>query len=122
MNRVLLLVAIAAILSGCVTEDRPSTCGEPAASLELTLSATTLTPDDPGVCRDQEVTMVVASEVDGVLHIHGYDEAVPATSVAAGESITLSFTANRSGQFPVELHPAGGSEGVDVGVFTVYEP
>ena len=56
------------------------------------------------MCRDREVTLVVTSEVDGILHIHGYDVEVPATEVTAGEVTELAFTARRSGQFPIELH------------------
>ena len=69
-----------------------------------------------------EVALVFTSEVDGVFHIHGYDEQVPATTVTAGERIELRFEATRSGQFPIELHLPGESEGVDVGILTVHEP
>ena len=57
--------------------------------------------------------MIVDSEVDGVFHIHGLDDLVPATPVVAGEQVTLEFTVDRSGQFPIELHPGrrpSGSE------------
>ena len=70
----------------------------------------------------REVTLVVDSETDGVLPIHGYDEAVPATTVHEGDTITLDFTASRSGQFPIELHPGDDPEGIAVGIFTVHEP
>ena len=80
--------------------------------------------DEPttAVCRDQEVTLTIEPEVDGVFHIHGYDEQVPATEVRAGEPIALDFTAARSGQFPIEFHPAADPAGVEIGVFTVHEP
>ena len=54
--------------------------------------------------------------------VHGYDEAVPATTVTSGESVTLEFTASRSGQFPIELHGGDDPEGMDVGILTVHEP
>ena len=117
---VLLILAIG--LVACVTDTRPEACDAESVTIDLTLSATELTPDDPAVCRDQEVTLDVASEVDGVLHIHGYDAAVPATQVHAGDTITLDFTASRSGQFPIELHPSDDPEGIAVGIFTVHEP
>jgi hypothetical protein len=118
-----LAISLAALLAACVTDTRPnaSACAAPTIELELRLTATELTPS-PSVCRDQAVTLRIASEVDGFVHIHGYEESVSATKVVAGETLELTFTAERSGQYPIELHPADDPEGVDVGIFTVNEP
>lgn len=119
-----LLVATAIGLVACVEEGRPDeeVCGAPAVEIELTLDADSVTPSDPAVCGGQEVTLLIDSAVDGLIHIHGYDEAVPATEVQAGEELRLTFDADRTGQFPIELHPADDPAGVRVGVFTVHEP
>jgi hypothetical protein len=111
------------MLVACVAESRPDAeaCAAPSIELSLRLTAAGLTPA-PDVCRDQEVTLRIASEVDGFIHIHGYDEAVPATEVVAGEELELTFTADEEGQYPIELHPADEPEGIDVGIFTVHEP
>ncbi len=109
-----------AMLTGCLDGD--AACESLPTRVELELSADALTPSDPGVCRDHEVTLVVAAAVDGVIHIHGYDEQVPATSVTAGEVTELVFTATRAGQFPIEFHTDDNTEGASVGVFTVNEP
>ena len=108
------------ILGGCVggTAD----CEALPTRVELTLAADGLNPSNPAVCRDREVTLVVTSQADGILHIHGYDEQLPATGVAAGEMIELSFTAVRSGQFPIELHTDQNAQGTNVGILTVHEP
>jgi hypothetical protein len=116
-----LLALLVVILTACVTENRPESCDEDATRIELTLRATALEPNDPAACRDQLVTLSLDSEVDGVIHIHGLDAVVPATTVSAGETLTLEFTADRSGQFPIELHPADDPQGVTVGIFTVHE-
>jgi hypothetical protein len=119
-----LLIVVGAVLGGCVNDNRPdaSSCAAPSARLDVTLTADALDPSDPAVCRGQQVTMVVHSEVDGMIHLHGYDRAVPATPVKAGRDVTLSFTADTSGQFPIELHPEEDPRGVEVGIFTVHEP
>lgn len=117
---VVLLVACVELLAACIGGSPE--CEALPEEIELTLSATTLTPTDPAVCRGHEVTLTVSSEVDGVLHIHGYDEDVPATTVTAGEVLELAFTATRSGQFPIELHTDENTQGVNVGLFTVHEP
>lgn len=119
-----LLVALLVGLGACVPNTSPNveSCAQPSVEIELTLTAEELEPGAPSVCRDQEVTLVVASEVEGVLHIHGYDSEVPAFEVGAGETTEISFTAGRSGQFPIEFHPADDPQGIGVGVFTVHEP
>ena len=104
-----------------MSDNRPDDCDEPAREIEVTVTASALEPNDPAACRDQAVTLLVTSEVDGVIHIHGLDELVPATTISAGEEIVLEFTAERSGQFPIELHPADDPQGVSVGIFTVHE-
>lgn len=112
------------VLAACVpqTGPDPEACARASIEIELSLTADSMEPGSPSVCRDQEVTLVVDSEIDGVLHIHGYDSQVPAFQVEAGETTDISFTAGRSGQFAVELHPADDPQGVAVGVFTVHEP
>ena len=115
------LLLVAGILVGCVSENRPATCNAEETTIELTVSATDLEPNDPSACRDQVVTMVLDSEVDGVFHIHGLDRIVPATPVVAGEQVTLEFTVDQSGQFPIEIHPGDDPQGISIGIFTVYE-
>lgn len=119
-----MILALVVTLGACVPNTSPNVeaCEQPSVEVELTLRADELEPGAPSVCRDQEVTLLVASEVDGVLHVHGYDSEVPAFEVTAGETTDVSFTAGRSGQFPIEFHPADDPQGIGVGVFTVHEP
>ena len=121
-RRTLVLVLLLLAVSACVDQRRPEGCGEPSVEVELRLTADVLDPSDPAVCRDQEVTLVVASDVDGTIHVHGYDEHLPASEVTAGEDLRLEFVAERSGQFPIELHPAEDPQGIEVGILTVHEP
>jgi hypothetical protein len=118
--KAVLALACAVLLAGCVG-GRPA-CESLPGAIELTLTADSLTPSSPAVCRGTDVTLTVTSEVDGVVHIHGYDAEVPATEVSTGETLELAFTAVRSGQFPIELHPDEDPQGVSVGIFTVHEP
>jgi hypothetical protein len=120
-RRFLLPLLIAIAITGCVDENRPEDCDDAAKTIELAVSATTLEPTDPAACRDQLVTLQVTSDVDAVIHIHGLDALVPATTISAGEETVLEFTAEISGQFRIELHPADDPRGVSVGVFTVHE-
>jgi hypothetical protein len=110
------------VLAGCLPGGSNVDCEAPSVELQLALSDAGLEPGDPAVCRDQEVTLSVQSVVDGILHIHGYDSEVPAFEVRSGQQIDIAFTASRSGQFPVEFHPADDPAGIEVGIFTVHEP
>jgi len=123
MLRTLGTMLLMVLLVACVADSRPGSeaCNAPSIELSLRLTADTLTPSDPGVCRDQEVTLRIASEVDGLIHIHGYDHAIPATEVVAGEELELTFTADEDGQYPIEFHPADDPEGVGVGILAVYD-
>lgn len=117
------LTAIAALLAGCVTlNNLPATCNEPAVTLRATMADERLDPGTLDVCRDQAVTLVVTIERDGIFHVHGYDDQLQATEVVAGEELTLSFVAVRSGQFPIALHTTDGPAEVTVGIMTVHEP
>jgi len=124
-NRVFATLAIGLlpVLAACVPgEALPSTCGEPAVTITATLSGDHLDPTNLDACRDQHVTLKVASELSGDFHLHGYDDQVPETEISKGETLTLEFDAVRSGQFPIELHPADGSDEFEIGTFTVHEP
>lgn len=127
MNRPMLAAlagTLMILLGACVEDTGPDAeaCAAPAVTIELALSAEALDPSDPAVCRDQAVTLIISPEVDAVFHIHGYDEEVPATEVRSGEETELQFTASRSGQFPIEMHPLDDPTGVEIGVFTIHEP
>ena len=112
--------ACTALLVGCIGA-RPA-CETGPAEIEMTLTSETLAPSSPEVCRGADVTLSIHPEVDGVFHIHGYDAEVPATEVLSGEVLELTFTAARSGQFPIELHTDENTQGVNVGLLTVNEP
>jgi hypothetical protein len=115
---------LAISLGACVSGGSPasSVCAADAVGVRLELERDALTPNDPQACRGQAVTLIVAANEDGVFHIHGYDDAVPATEVAAGADTTLEFEAVRAGQFPIEFHPLDDPRGVELGIFTVHEP
>jgi hypothetical protein len=115
-----LAFACALLLGACIGGGVD--CGALADEIELTVTAETLAPSSVDVCRDAEVTLTITPEVDGVLHIHHYDAHVPATNVTAGQVLELTFTAERAGQFPIELHTDENTQGVNVGLLTVHEP
>ena len=123
LRRIGLAVLVLA-LAGCVAAGGPDgeACAQPSVHLALALDEDGLHPGSAAACRDQEVHLSVESALEGVLHIHGYDSEVPAFEVRADETAEVSFTAGRSGQFPVEFHAADDPRGVGMGVLTIHEP
>jgi hypothetical protein len=109
-------------VSACVADTRPppELCAQPSLTLDATLAETGLAPQNLDVCRGQVVTLTIASERDGVIHIHGYDE--QAAEVAPDEAVTFQFVAERSGQFVIELHTQEATAGTEIGILTVHEP
>jgi len=138
MNKILLVVAatVASIaLVGCGSNDSES------ASTDTTTTATTTTTTDTttttteaekptevkvvvvngspqgGIVRqtvnkDDQVVLVVTSDVADEIHLHGYDKA---RDVAAGGTIRLPFKATIPGRFEAELE----SRGVQIAEITV---
>ena len=116
---VMVLVAVAA----CVpATNPPSNCGESAVSFSATLTDSGMQPAQFDVCRNQQVTIKVASQVAGDLHFHGYYTEVPEQPVTVGHTLTVTFAASHPGQFQIELHPEDGSEERAVAVLVVHEP
>jgi hypothetical protein len=111
--------ALAIVLAACQA-GASGPCTQTDIDLEVTVSADEMTPSALEACRDLEVTLTVASTIDGELHIHGVADEVDAELVT-GETATLTFTPAAAGQFIVEVHPTGGEE-YEAGVLTVHEP
>lgn len=115
---------MAILLAACITDNRPDAdvCSAPEIEVALTVRPDDLVPPNPSVCRGQDVTLVMSAQVDGVIHVHGYDSEVPATELSNGEELSLTFEASRSGQYPIELHRLNSPQGINVGILTVHEP
>ena len=99
----------------------PATCSQASVSLAATLKPDAMQPASLEVCRDQQVTITIASRAAGELHFHGYDDEIEEQQVIAGQTLKVEFKAVHPGQFPIELHPEDGSEEVAVGALVVHE-
>ena len=96
MARLTSLLMVALMVTSCTPASAPPT------TITVTLSSSA--PDSPErieVPLGSEVTMVVTSEIDDVLHVHGYELT---EDVHAGDTTELNFTADLSGVYEVETH------------------
>lgn len=116
-----LLCVLSLIVAACVPADAlPSSCGDATVTLRTTLTDGQMAPANLDVCKGQHVTLVVDVQVEGVFHLHGYDEEAPEAEVHSGDTLTLDFDAV-AGQFPIELHAHDDADEVTVGSLTVHE-
>lgn len=114
---------LAAMLVACVGDaGLPATCHDSSVDFAATLSDEHLEPAELNACRGQAVTITFTIERDGVLHLHGYDDQVPATEVRSGQETVFELEAVRSGVFPIALHTTDGPAEVTVGTLIVHEP
>jgi hypothetical protein len=115
------VIGLVVMAAACVDGGTPTDCDAPAVTRAARLADGRLVPQNVAVCRGQQVTLILEVGQDGIFHVHGYDDALPATEVRAGETTELEFTADRAGQFVIELHAMGADEGGEVGILTVHE-
>jgi hypothetical protein len=119
----LALVLLVAMSVGCVEQaGLPDDCDDASVERAASLSGERLDPEAIDVCKGQEVTLEIATEEAGELHLHGYDDEAPEIAVEPGETATFHFTATRAGQFPIELHDEETGSEAEVGLLTVHEP
>ncbi len=114
------------VVAACGSDDdvsvEPRLQDRPAESLPTSSSTTTTPPDDghrievaatggepeggvrtEAVGLGERVVLVVTSDLNDEVHVHGYDLTV---DLVPGEPATLSFTADKPGAWEVELHEA----------------
>ena len=131
MNKIVLVAAstlASIVLVGCGSNDSESASTDTTTTETTTTTATTTTTttteaDQPtevkvvvvdgapqgGIVRatvnkDDQVVLVVTSDVADEIHLHGYDKA---KDVAAGGTIRIPFKATIPGRFEAELESRG---------------
>ena len=73
-------------------------------SFNLTISDRGLKPDVVKVKQNDTVTIEFDTDEPGSVHLHGYDLE---RDVVQGETATMSFAANATGNFSLTFHPVG---------------
>jgi len=114
-NRVLILVVVVVVLlaGGGYLISRVVGGGGQARSIDLTVSGTTMTPDNPTAKQGDKITMTVTADKAEEIHLHGYD--IHFEVPADGGKVTHAFTADKSGDFEMEIEALSKT----VGHFTV---
>lgn len=66
--------------------------------------ASVMKPSDLKAHQNDRVTFSVTSDTDGEVHLHGYDLHF---ETKAGQTVTKKFTADKTGDFPIEWESTG---------------
>ncbi|MGO1384559.1 MAG: hypothetical protein ACTHU1_07140 [Arachnia sp.] len=97
LTRLLLPLVLLLGLLGCSSESEV----EPTnVALNVTASAPA-EPREETVALGSLVTLSVTSEVDGLIHVHGFEETI---DLVPGETAEVTFKASMTGAFDVETH------------------
>lgn len=97
LARALLPLVLVVGLLGC-----GSSTGPTPTTIQLAITADPPSePVEEAVPVGSAVTLVVTSTVDGLLHVHGYEEVI---ELVAGGTTERTFDADLSGAFEVETH------------------
>lgn len=89
--------------SGTSSPKAPSSAGEKPTEVVVSVKDGKVSPKAHRVkvAEGSQVQLLVSSDVDDEVHVHGYEIE---KEVAAGQSVTIDFTANQTGVFEVETH------------------
>lgn len=95
--RMLMPLVLVLALVGCSS---PETVEPTTINLTVTDSAPA-EPREEAVELGSVVTLVVESEVDGLVHVHGFEEKL---DLVAGGTAEATFKASMTGAFEIETH------------------
>ncbi|MGH8777415.1 MAG: cupredoxin domain-containing protein [Jiangellaceae bacterium] len=105
VRRLLASFVLVGLLATC-GDDAPSPDDAAAREVEITISdgRVDTAEDRVEVASGSTVRLVVTSDIDDELHVHGVDETA---DLVAGEPTTLEFTVDEPGSYDVETHRSG---------------
>ena len=94
------VVVVVFIVAGGVLINATRSHGGQNVTIDLSVTGgKKMTPDNPTAHQNDKVTIKVTSDTDGELHLHGYDIPI---EVKAGETVSHTFTADKTGNFLIE--------------------
>jgi uncharacterized protein YxeA len=101
-NRIVVVVAVVVVVAAAVgvyVFTQGGLGGQPV-TINVTVSgAKTMNPSDLSAHHNDTVTINVTSDTDGEVHLHGYDISF---SAKAGQVVSQTFKADKTGDFPIE--------------------
>ena len=100
-NRVLIVAAVLVVFviaAGALIYSNRS-AGKPVTVDVTVTGGKTMQPSDWKANQNDTVTVNIKSDTDGEVHLHGYDIHF---ETKAGQTISKTFKADKSGSYPIE--------------------
>jgi hypothetical protein len=94
---VLVIVAIGGLL---ILRNSGSSAAGPR-TLSVTVTGTTMSPNQLAATQNQQITLQVTADRKEEIHLHGYD--IHFEVGGAGQTVTHSFKADKTGSFEIEI-------------------
>jgi len=91
------------IVAGVLVYANQSHGGQKVTIAVTVTKASSMTPSDLTAHHGDIVTISIKSDTDGEVHLHGYD--IPFDCVA-GQTVSHTFTADKTGDFEIEWESA----------------
>lgn len=101
-NRALVVVALLVVfvVAGGILIYATRSHGGQNVTINLSVTGgTRMTPDNPTAHQNDRVTINVTSDMEGEVHLHGYDIHF---DTKPGQTVTQTFTADKTGNFLIE--------------------
>lgn len=101
-NRILVVVVVLIVFAavGGILIHANSSRGGQNVTFNLTVTgASKMSPDTLNAHLNDTLTINIASDTDGEVHLHGYD--IP-FNTKAGQTVSHTFKADKSGDFEIE--------------------
>lgn len=107
MKRAVIVAAVVAIfvMGAAYLAGRGTGGGGSAHDENVSVTAgTSMSPQDLKAKQNDTLTIHIKSDVDGEVHLHGYDIVF---DTKAGQVVSHKFKADRTGTFPIEWESTG---------------
>lgn len=100
---VIIAVVVVAFLAvgGYLIFGRGSGAGGKAVTVDISVTGSTMSPDKITAHQGDKLTLNVKTDKAEEIHLHGYDIAFEVEK--AGDTVSKTFTADKTGSFQIEI-------------------
>ena len=95
------VVLVIVVVGGFVVLRNGGSSAAGPKTLSVSITGTTMSPNKLGATQNQQITLQVTADKKEEIHLHGYD--IHFEVGGAGQTVTHSFKADKTGSFEIEI-------------------
>jgi hypothetical protein len=99
------VVVLVVVVGGLLILRSSGSSAAGAKTLSVNVSGSRMSPDKLGATQNQQITLQVTADKKEEIHLHGYD--IHFEVGGAGQTVTHSFKADKTGSFEIEIENTG---------------